>query len=164
MLLDFAAEVMLWEPKAGRGADLRRHRKDAADIAYTATRLEARQTFMPPIRPEVCRRVNVEGASSFEHRFDVVASRRTDGSPILALHALSFEVEGTESVVKTTAFAVKDVRDKHPELPVGVMALVPKGRNELVARARRAIEEFKGTFLREEDTHDWIRQQLRDAG
>lgn len=162
-LLDYAADALLSEPKAGQVDLARRHRREAAEIAYGKVRFAARETFLAPRRPEVDRRVAVAGAS-FEHRFDVVVSKHGGGEPLLAVHALSFEVEGTEAVVKNTAFAVKDVREAHPHLPVAVMALTPKNKSTQVDHARTVIESFDGIFLREQDAAGWIEAQMRKAG
>jgi hypothetical protein len=108
---------------------------------------------------------NVEGRFG-PHTFDSVIA---NGTPFVAVHGLSFELPKADQLgqlINSVAFEVYDVREKYPQLPIGIMALRPTGgrkslASQIYGRARKTYEGLNATVLSENEADDWMREQIR---
>lgn len=141
-----------------------RGRSTAARIVASTIRVALAEEIGSAASELLKRDRTVEGEVE-KHRFDVVVG---NGSPYLAAHALSFEVQPgppLDRLVDATAWAVNDVRQKRPELPLAILALPPKKKSsETYQRARHVFSELDAVMLSEKDAAKWAASQAGKLG
>jgi hypothetical protein len=89
------------------------------------------------------------------HEFDVALA---NGRPMLAAHALSFEVPPSkelEKAIHATAWAVEDIRADRPELSLAVIVLPPKEKSVLFDRAMHTFDALGAELVREDQLDRW---------
>lgn len=95
------------------------------------------------------------------HVFDVVVE---NSRPFLAAHGLSFEVETGPRLnrqIDAAKWAVDDIMNKQPSLPIGILALPPRnGDSDVYANARRVFSKLGAVFVSEGDLGGWAALHL----
>lgn len=144
----FLHAVPTREPVASRPKDRRR----AAAIAHSALAMAVSYRALPV---QVKRREFVQGALE-EYRFDSVA---LNGKPLMAAHGVSFltAVDEAERSIDALGQAIRDVKEKYPDLPIGVVALRSENQESLrpYNRAVHLFGNYGAQVLREEEAQDW---------
>lgn len=105
---------------------------------------------------------NVPGEAYF-HQVDAVV---WNGSPRFAAAGLSFEnPDNPERVtqLQLSLWAARDVRDRYPGLPFGVMVLEPENREDQgLVEVQSAIETVGAVYLREHEVEPWAENLAQD--
>jgi len=81
-----------------------------------------------------------------------------NGSPLVGAEGFSFEVQQTTRVKRdldSTIYKLQDIRDRNPELRLGLVTLPPSDSNELYARAEALCNEIEIEFVEEGEIEDW---------
>lgn len=150
-LVQYASKRFLREPKRQRRAY--RGKQSAVRAAFEGIR-SALQDLDETLAHELLHRKYPLEGSLEHHKFDVVVA---NGRPFFAAQALSFENPDAplETEVDAAAFAISDVRKRHRELPVAVVALPPKKRSKAYDRARHIFEALDTDMLKEDEVEGW---------
>lgn len=160
-LLRHVAPIFLQELSRVRAKRARSHRT-AASIAMKS--LSAAVCEWAPEEAERFVRNNAQVEGKLErHRFDVVL---TNGKPIAALDAISFEVADEDRLkteIDALAYSLLDVRNKNEDLPLAVFALLSPGASSssLYRRASRVWHALDTVILTERKIDTWSRAQVR---
>lgn len=147
---------------------------DKHAVAFHRDRDEARAVVRRAVRSALVKLTEeskadhlMRGRASLEgehdtHQFDMVVA---NGRPYFAAQALSFEVPNFAQLKKSVdaiAWNLDDVLRLHPNIPLAVVALLPKqsdpqfGKNfDLLHRARRIYEGIGASLVDEEQAVTW---------
>lgn len=90
-----------------------------------------------------------------EHRLDLGVQ---NGHLLAGAYGISLEsprIEHEESQVTECAWAISDIRRAHEELPLAVIALLPKRPNKLSRRARRVFDALHAQLVTEHNVDGW---------
>lgn len=161
-LLNEMSELFLIESK--RRAPRYRGRDVAARIAADRVRAAVEEQI-PDLASEYFHRRSELKGDLEEHQLDAVVA---NGRAILGAQGLSFENPDGKAVardVSAVAFAMRDIRDNHEKLPLGVVTLVKQGANPTpeLRRAKHIFKELRVEVLRPEETKDWAQGIVRRA-
>jgi|GEM_PF-980521 len=145
-------------------AKVSRGRREAQRLAFGVVQMAAALRPSAEVDVVVHRAAPLAGKVE-NHRFDAVAM---NGSPILGMQGISFERgNATElrSHIDALAYTMIDVRNAHPDLALGVLALRPP--EGLAPHAYRQFERAEIVFeaigadiVTEEDARDWTVGQI----
>jgi hypothetical protein len=146
-----------------------RDREAARAVAKRGVRLGLQNVVDPSTADGLIReRGTLEGQFD-KHIFDTVVS---NGRPYFAVQAISFEMPDTSTLRRTidaTAWRVDDVHSLNPELPLGVLMLLPEqismgfGRaHDMMERAKRVFESIGAdVFVEEKTVLEWSEKVAR---
>jgi len=105
-----------------------------------------------------------------KQEFDVVVA---NGTPYLAAHGLSFEVQVQQNLLESLYWRVDDIKKEMPDFPIAVIALPPKqDSNNRLEHSRlenlyeKMTEVLRGMHtpvLNESEVEPWARQILRNT-
>lgn len=96
------------------------------------------------------------------HEFDVGIA---NGTPLLAIEALSFEGTGhhMKREVDATAWSLDDVGKTLPRLDLAVVALPPKtARSTTYDEARKVFEGLHAEVVEEDEVDDWSKSKVEE--
>ena len=105
-----------------------------------------------------------------KHEFDVVVA---NGTPHLAAHGISFEVQVNQLLIDSVYWRVGDIKEQMPDFPIAVIALPPKqdsgdrqDRKRLENLYQRSTEILRGMntkVLDESEVESWAKKTLRNT-
>ena len=139
----------------------REHHRTRSTAARIAQRSLEKALQLTQLEATVHKRADISGRLE-TYRFDAVAEHV---SPLAVTHGLSFEGVDEEETIRTVdAFgqAIRDVREAHPHLPIGVVALVRQGVRapQAYSRAIRIFENYGAAVLHEDEVVGWAEHEL----
>jgi hypothetical protein len=99
-----------------------------------------------------------------KQEFDVVVA---NGTPYLAAHGISFEVQVNQLLVEAVCWRVDDIKKQMPDFPIAIIALPPKhdssDRHRLENLYEKSTETFRGMgtqVLDETSVEPWAKKTL----
>ncbi len=105
-----------------------------------------------------------------KHEFDVVVA---NGTPHLAAHGISFEVQVNQLLIDSVYWRVGDIKEQMPDFPIAVIALPPKhdlierqDRKRLENLYQKSTEILRGMntqVLDESEVEPWAKKTLRNT-
>lgn len=105
-----------------------------------------------------------------KHEFDVVVA---NGTPHLAAHGISFEVQVNQLLIDSVYWRVGDIKEQMPDFPIAVIALPPKhefldrqDRKRLENLYQKSTEILRGMnteVLDESQVEPWAKKTLRNT-
>jgi hypothetical protein len=105
-----------------------------------------------------------------KHDFDVVVA---NGTPYLAAHGISFEVQVNQLLIESVYWRVDDIKEQMPDFPIAVIALPPKhdsgdrqDRKRLENLYQKSTEILRGMntqVLDESEVEPWAKKTLRNT-
>lgn len=142
------------EPSEAAPPERRRSRSAAASIAHSAVFAAIQMQRLENV--QVRWRAWLAGALE-EYLYDSVAENSV---PIMAAQGLSFEGGGSDDLersIDAMGQAIRDVRDRIPMLPIGVVALANSEDEESkpFKRATHLFESYGARLLREHEAQSW---------
>jgi hypothetical protein len=99
-------------------------------------------------------KLQVSGALD-QHVFDAAL---LNGKPLLGVQGISFEGPSTvqqQREVDATAWTIDDIKKKHPELLIGVIALPPRHKGKTYATARKIFTGLGAEVVDEDGAAAW---------
>lgn len=154
-VVEEVAPIFLRKPQ--RRGRRPRNRRFAAMFAVQTISAAVRQVTQRSPQEFVHRNQLLRGKLD-EHQFDVVVS---NGGPLFAAQGLSFELPDTATLsreLEATAWAIDDVRKGKPKLPLGVVALPPRGKSILFKRATKIFAGLGADLMTDRDLDKWAKQ------
>lgn len=134
-----------------------RDRRMAGRLAYARIEEAVREVVGSKSKDIVKRNPLVKGNLD-SHHFDVGLM---NGTIRLAAHGLSFEGPATRDLQKevdATAWAVDDVREADPRIPLAIVAIPPRSsKSKAYDKALRIFEGLDATIVEESRTHEWAK-------
>ena len=98
-----------------------------------------------------------------QHVFDAAL---LNGKPLLGVHGISFEGPTTvqqQREVDATAWTIDDIRKKHPDLLIGVLALPPRNKGKTYDQAQRIFTGLGAEVVDESDAADWATRATKQV-
>ena len=105
-----------------------------------------------------------------KQEFDVVVA---NGTPYLAAHGISFEVQVNQLLVDSLYWRVGDIKEQMPDFPIAIIALPPKhdssdrhDRHRLENLYKQSTKTFSGMdtqVLDETTVEPWAKKTLRSS-
>ena len=101
-----------------------------------------------------------------QHFFDATL---INGSPYLAAHGISYEVNSPESTTDAVAWMITDVRAAQLTIPIGILMLPPQPTTFEANRLYKLYEQKKAIYERmgavvlgETEIQEWATEQLKE--
>lgn len=157
---ELAARFLRVQSRQGRRSQAYRDRRRAGAIAFE----EVRAALSRHHAEGYLQRTGELTGKVERHRFDAVAK---NGHPFLVAHGLSFENPDEREVMRSVdalGFAVRDIRDEQPDLPIGIVGLRRPGAEESgpFIRALHVFGAYGGRLLREDEVRLWAEAIVED--
>lgn len=89
------------------------------------------------------------------HEFGLIVR---NGKPLAGVEALSFELPPSRDIdkdIESTAWAIRDVRDRYPEMLLSVVMLPPAGDRKDYVRARTVYEGMHARVATPDNLTEW---------
>lgn len=146
---DTARRFLRTSARRRRGRDRRWIRRETRELL-----LDALQVAGADDAQHLLRKVTVEGNIE-SHDFDVTVG---NGRVVTAALALSFERQSAQTLQRdyaSAAWAIEDVRNRDPELPLAVVMLPPVSSSKIYDQARYVFEKLEARAVPEDDIPEW---------
>jgi len=93
------------------------------------------------------------------HNFDVVVA---NGSPYLAAHGISFEVQVHQNLLDSLYWRIRDIKDLVPDFPVAIVSLPPKdgSKDPFYKNTTEIFTKLGAQVIEEEGIERWANQTL----
>jgi Protein of unknown function (DUF3037) len=165
-LIEEVARLYLVEPE--RRVTGFRDREDAAALTRAKVRQAVQRRVADPIKTEkLVKAGQIEGAF-YPHQLDVLVG---NGAPYFGAHGISLEIPRAhllKRALDSTLWTIDDVKRGNPDLPVGVLLLVPpidaphfERAAEQRERTERALTALEANVLDEQTVEGWADQQAK---
>jgi hypothetical protein len=141
-----------------------RDRQAAARLATAKVRKVLKERIGEKARDYLRENHHLRGSRG-EHEFDVVVA---NGSPFLAAHGISFEVQVQKNLLDSLYWRIGDVKAYTPDFPLAIVSLPPKPDFDAYSRLEQTYRETTKIFtelgakvLDEKNAENWFSQTLR---